>query len=278
MTIPPFVAFITAWIGLLSGIWFLFDKADSVIKTETKKEISNWLLNKEEVINMAKFSIIFSKVFDSIFGEKHFSFKCFGKSSLISTSVVILLLLWGLFFVTGIDNVVIDEERFLELIFLTFFINNIGDYISLLETRYLLKFMENKSIITQLLIIFFDLFLTTCICYVGINFTLITLSLIFLSHIEFWSPNQFILDLYYRFLMEEKDSTLFIWIGTTYLTSIWSILFFFSSLIIKGFNFANKILRYFGNFFDLIKNPIRSLGFVTMILVSIVILITSFLY
>ena len=85
---------LTGWLALLAGVWFLFDKAESVASHDTKLRITRWLRGIE-LRPMPSWPSTFALMFDHVFGSRHLSWQCFSRSCLASAaSVGILLLLW----------------------------------------------------------------------------------------------------------------------------------------------------------------------------------------
>src|SRR4051794_10741672 len=84
--------------GVLGGIVLKFFKyVGDALNEKTNKEIARWLRMKHletgivagEAVNWPD---TFAKVFDRVFGEKHLSWKCFGRSCIATfVSLVIII-------------------------------------------------------------------------------------------------------------------------------------------------------------------------------------------
>jgi hypothetical protein len=129
--------------GALGGIvWKFFERVEAVLKDDTKLEIAVWLLSRKKVSpTFQSWPDTFAKVFDRVFGKKHLSWGCFFKSSL---ATLVSCLICGLLFdpfsyrIGGTSQVAAIALITAGLLF-------VFDYISLLETRYLLFLMRRWS-------------------------------------------------------------------------------------------------------------------------------------
>lgn len=133
---------------------------------DKNKLLADWLAGKYQ----SSWVKHFNQFFDSIFGEKHFSFKCFFRSCVGSLIAVIILFVVfdGAFdfFSGGVhSNARIESElSFYQVLGLCFALNFVPDYVSLLQTRCVLQFMESvSSTFYKLLLMLADLLLTATI-------------------------------------------------------------------------------------------------------------------
>lgn len=151
-----------AFYGVVSwfGKWHLSQSA--------KETLTLWLWGEYE----STWSQHFCNLFDAVFGAKHLSWRCFIRSALASVLAVLLLyLLFGE--VLG----VLDPARRTggdlpigQALLLGAAINIIPDYLSLFETRWLLKRFERvKSVLGQLGVLVADAVFTGAIIWLAIN-------------------------------------------------------------------------------------------------------------
>ena len=127
------------------------------------------------VIMMGEFkgwAVGFIELFDRIFGKKHLSWRCFFRSSI--ASILTVLLLYHLF--GTILELVGEEQRtretidFIGVLGLGIILNIIPDYISLFQTRWILKqYSKRNSLWMQILILLIDLVLSALIIFLAIN-------------------------------------------------------------------------------------------------------------
>jgi len=131
-----FSAQLVTWFGLvfaaIAFISVVSKKADTHADPKVKDDAALYLLEiRQDGIN--KYWIPnFNEIFDSIFGKKHFRPRCFFLSSIISLGSFV-----ALFYILNTKPLVFDQ---LSLILLMGVAVNIpGDYLSLLQTRWLIK-------------------------------------------------------------------------------------------------------------------------------------------
>ena len=152
LTIPTSLAYIAAWLGIITGIRKLFKDTEEDVLPDFKKSVAAWIQNLKPAEKIANWPDQFAQLFDSVFGKKHFTFKCFLRSSVASYVSVILM-----FFIVGVlrphefHYMLLNSN--LDFIFLMLFafgfLNLIPDYLSLLETRYMLHWMNKSYSVTK---------------------------------------------------------------------------------------------------------------------------------
>jgi hypothetical protein len=76
---------------LFYGIQKFFEEIEKKLSADTKLEIAVWLLDLHPGKAIQSWHSTFPKVFTSAFGDRHFSWKCFWRSSFASvcTSAVV---------------------------------------------------------------------------------------------------------------------------------------------------------------------------------------------
>ncbi len=231
-TEPFWLKFFITYLGITYGVYRLFIIAEDNIKDEEKEGFSNWL--NDVFLNAGnRWSFFFSKLFDSVFGTNHFSLKCFFRSSLASVFSIFII---GLFILT-IDNEAIGRD----MSFMTFFqnplflfgifINVIPDYLSLLQTRWIIKKLNSEEDISdQFILIIFDLILTFLIFFI-VGF--ITLKLMY--ELTGYGAESFGKWIDYCIgavfpSFGDFDESIFMVFWATFFTSIWTLTFIFFSL------------------------------------------------
>ncbi len=108
--------------------------------------------------------------FDTLFGEDHFSWRCFRRSAYASLiSVFLLYITFGP--VLGLMQTRVDDDlSIVQLVLLGVVINIIPDYLSLLETRWVIRYLErSQGFVIQLPVMLIDLVVTAIIIWVGIG-------------------------------------------------------------------------------------------------------------
>ena len=134
--------------GVLAGIvWKFFDRVDGVLKDDTKLEIAVWLVGRKPLgPKVQRWPATFANVFDRVFGSRHISWRCFGRSAVASSAVSILAGIYATLRSTGKwANLNAFFQALPVLLVLACFLNVVPDYISLLLTRYTLRLAEGRS-------------------------------------------------------------------------------------------------------------------------------------
>ena len=90
---PP--AQLVAGAALAGIVWKFFERGEGVLKDETKKKIARWwrVRNVETGLIAEKaepWPETFAKIFDRVFGTKHLSWRCFGRSAIAATLATLL--------------------------------------------------------------------------------------------------------------------------------------------------------------------------------------------
>src|SRR5258708_4253199 len=132
--------------GLFYGILKFFYAVEEVLTADTKKNIADWLRRLDTSRTSPNWPQTFTHVFDRIFGTKHMSWRCFWRSCLASTVVFVLFSVVQMLTSDLMDaplGVLVGVLGFLILIAIPVGIlcNVLPDYVSLLETRLMLKYM-----------------------------------------------------------------------------------------------------------------------------------------
>jgi hypothetical protein len=262
----------------LGGIvWKFFDRVEAVLNDDTKLEIAVWLLGVKTASKVQTWPNTFAKVFDRVFGTTHLSWKCFERSALISggaTAILLIVYLHAMLFVRPI------------LLLDIFICTVVPDYLSVLETRLVLKAMTwTTSSLVWLGLIAIDLVgtgflsLVTAKVLVGPALLLDTsggvtafphrvmdgFSFLFVA-----SP----LSGFLAMVVPSQDSRfvamnpIFMW--PMFLSLVWLWLYAGSGFLLK---FARRFdigFQWFNRHFDIEKKPLQSIGLVAGALVAVV--------
>ena len=265
----PLEFYVLAWATTTSGLWFLFEKAEKAVSGEARTRVSQWLLNLEPAASIRTWPESFARVFDQIFGSRHFSVRCFYRSSLASLAAVavitllIMALLPSLAIIQPGDGFIL--RPYLGQIGLLVMINLLADYLSLLETRHVIRWMKARS--TWLVVVgvlIFDLVATTLIwsTFAVGSFDFL---LQFLATSEGWdwiSPAVMAGALAQRIFL-----VLFL---STFFTSVWLWLYAGSVLLSRLLLRMNDGVGFLLRVTDVERQPFRSMGFVSVIIVSVI--------
>lgn len=292
IVVPKFVTYLLAWFGTIGGIWALFDRAETVLSREVKLKITHWL-RKKSTFTFTEWPIIFNLLFDQVYGEKHLSWKCFYRSMITSISSIVILIL----LVEGFTNYKVLNETegfnqtlyyFTILFWFTFLYNVITDYISLILTRITLKRIIGKSIIVRLLFLLINIALSMVVIIVmysiadhiymawhGIDDSVKHLKPSFSKSLQ--TKLEMILH-YASFspIDNEYIAGMAPWVYSTFVPSFWIWLFLIGGFVIKVLNKLSIGLNKLKLIFNLEEKPLRSIGFICMVLVTIAFIVLPF--
>lgn len=278
MEIPFLLLYAASWVTITGGIWLLFERAEVVVTPETKAAISRWLRNLDPTTAFPNWPATFAAVFDRIFGERHLSWRCFRRSCAASfISVVIVTLFWAALRPHQFTMFVKDENYiFLVLIFvMACVLNLIPDYLSLLESRHIIRWMSRRrSIVRIFALLAVDLLISAAIISVAFFY--------WLAPILFKSGdpvfNSFLSVLLHLLLLSSLSEGLpsfGICFYSTFFTSVWVWVYALSGLVVRLGQYLGISLRGLKMILDLDKKPLRSMGLVAMLLVTLLYLVAA---
>ena len=164
--------------GVFAGIvWKFFDKVEAVLTDDTKLEIAVWLLGVKTAEKVKTWPETFAKLFNRVFGTRHFSVKCAVRScigSLCALVVAITFISPQSWISFGATVDIKTNERDLSYPYWPFFALSIvvglfaPDFVSLLETRWMLKLLRlHSSVVLQVTILGVDAVVTAITAVVG---------------------------------------------------------------------------------------------------------------
>ncbi|MCZ6672373.1 MAG: hypothetical protein O7C75_05470 [Verrucomicrobia bacterium] len=268
MELPDLFLYVASWLSVTGGIWGLFGKAEDVISAPVKSAISQWLRDMPFREVLTGWPSSFAGVFDQLFGEHHLSIKCFLQSCVASVlSVATLTLIWGTVRpeqLRDLFQIVSKSPYDIGLLFLLVAsLNLIPDYISLLETRWILRWLAtSNSVPRTLALLVVDLVVTGMVF--GTAYVLLGWYMggskdemvYMLVNGAFLTKGQF------------APISMGVFLYSTYFTSVWIWIYILSGLVTR---FVGMTVSGFGRLFSILnieEKPLRSLGFVAILIVS----------
>jgi hypothetical protein len=264
--------------GVLAGIvWKFFERVESVLTDQTKLEIAVWLLGVKVGQRVEPWPDTFAKVFDRVFGTKHLSWKCFWRSCVISYVLLVLA------------AVIYTQVRFPSVHFMrglrfpgwphmamffgiTLFTNVLPDYLSLLESRFVLRLMtrtRSGGVWTGGLVV--DVWLTLLIAFLPI----VILSGVLSGRFDSLA----VLRVAWQSILHPLDFTRGVFgyaaqspvvIFPAFFTSIWLWLYAGSGFLLKAARRFDIGFDWFNRKFDIERKPLQSIGLVAGALVAVV--------
>ncbi|MCG8433561.1 MAG: hypothetical protein MJA83_05985, partial [Gammaproteobacteria bacterium] len=285
--------YLLAWGSLTGGLWFIFDVAERSASQEVRLKFGA-IFKTDNKVAFESLPDSFGILFDSVFGSKHLSWRCFRSSVLASVFAVFVVGI--LVYYSGAMRLDPINERF-PFIFLNFLyllvgaatVNAIPDYVSLLETRWLIRY--SKSSVSFLSILLIDILLTTAIILAWISFLSFVIPPVFEfpDRTAYWvmqspfyenwvyqipverAPTlENIPTIIFNYLLMPTTTTaiLGVYFYSTFFTSFWLWVYMLivglSRMLIRLNSGVGILLRVT----DVEEQPFRSLGFVSVVLVS----------
>ena len=246
----------------------LFVMAEEVLPKNDRDYIAIWLMGADLPKDL-NWPSTFVALFDRVFTEKHLSWECFRRSSKASVvTVVVIMLTVAAVDASIIENVAEGEAIIvvvLAFVIFTLFFNLLPDYLSLYETRLVLSFMAKSDAgLRTLALLVFDLAATVLISFV-VGFLVLGAGIFSDAYSvktvaeAFWGGLTFSGDL----------SLLGIFIYSTFFTSVWLWLYALSGFLVKAIARSRKGLHFLQRHLNVEEHPLRSMGFVLMLLVTV---------
>jgi hypothetical protein len=154
--------------GVLAGIvWKFFDKVEAVLTDQTKFEIAVWLVGVKVGQKVQPWPDTFTELFEKVFGKRHFSAECIWRSAMASIVTSMLVIAFIALRPTH-DEAITEHVEAMVVVFLPYVLiaNVIPDYIALLSTRLMLRFMRSWARLSFLFLLV-DLVVTLWLACVG---------------------------------------------------------------------------------------------------------------
>jgi len=280
------------WAALAGAISLPLVTVEPLLRDEYRTKIASWVRGAKFSKAVEPWPKIASSLMDRVFGDKHLSWKCFIRSAIASSFVVLLL-----FFVPRLPDFIDDplliyflDETILIILIFAIFINFVPDYLSLLETRIIVHFLNRSddgiNFQSSIMWLAIDFLITTCIVYFGFCLFGIFLGLSGQYHVYGKKPfsnewlqftiNGFfetidILHTCFQYILGlnkdiGRERIYMPFIISTYLTSIWLWLYLVSGFVVRT---AYRVER-FQDFIDkTLKLDTHPLQVMALILVAV---------
>lgn len=249
-------------------------RGDEAVSPALRESLSSWLQRLDTSAPPPRWPVAFIAMFDHLFGKDHLSWRCFLRSCLASVIAVLILNL--VFFNLRPDEWLEIKEhwtsdaiQFLLFLFVVVALNLIPDFVSLLESRFMIQMMARyQSGIAIVTLLIVDAVLTMLIfAMIGGLFLSVLLSAPYsIEEIgEFWST-------FYKFVFEILPSAakfesgslrtgyVGIFIYSTFFTSIWVWLWAIGWGSLRLAARLVPVLRFLQWALPIETHPVRALG------------------
>lgn len=272
--LPFWLSYVIAWGGACGVVWTFFERLDRLASSELKALVTTWIRSDDlpqgsgTAIPANAWPNTFLRLFDQLFGEL-LSRSGATRSVVASTIFFVLSFCFVLLLVPSVraDLSTASWSTLLAAIPVLITMNWLPDYLSLIESRFVLqKLQRSQSMLSVISILLLDLLLTTLVFWVcgmvfGVSIFVIEVFpfAILVSDLWQYSPNSFRSN---DVVMEIVHVLIGISFLTTYLTSVWVWLYASSISVLRISARLSGAVKFFNWAFDIDEHPIVSLGYV----------------
>ena len=256
------------YMGICGFVWAGFVRLEPLLKKVTRDKIANWVRGSKYGDADNRWPATFGVVFDRVFTEKHLSWGCFWRSCVASLLAVVLMT--AILFVVNSsvrDDLWGDPGVILVIGFAAGILNLLPDYLSLLETRFVLRWMAKGGAGAFKLFgwLIFDAVVT---------FGIITAAFLVLfmlapagdrAAVEIIAAG--ILSI---FGVEGGWAAMGIFLYSTFFTSVWVCLYAFSGITLRLVYRAKRIQTFVDKHLDVATRPLSVMGAVLIVAFTIV--------
>jgi hypothetical protein len=274
-------------------VWSVADRLETVASKQSRRWLAELLskANIEDLVKAWPQSVI--HVFDFLFGKKHLSVKCFVRSSLVSIFIALSLVMMAVstspVWVEMLTDVLQKPvpPHITQMIVFWSVGSLLPDYLSLLQTRYVLNRMVVANTTRRIAgLVMLDFLATTLIARlsvivvsagllasqmhmdVGYSFSRVfvdawQLALSIVPRLTYFPG----LYAYYDETSGYFGMTTGPWLYATYLTSVWVWLHLIALLLVRWAQPLDSVLGRMRWLFDYRKQPFRTIGGVLAVLI-----------
>jgi hypothetical protein len=281
-----------AGVILFTVVWGFFKGVESVLTDDTKLEIAVWLVGVKPIgPKMEPWPDTFAKIFDGIFGKSHLSLRCFLRSAMLSVLLygfadLIIFLHSPEIVATVLQTSVRDGRPFgydnfrsiginpLRALPTFFCVAIIGDYIALLETRFILGLLIRYR---RTIVLCAGLLLDAVITILTAR-AIFSLNTHFVKVMEDPSVSAEAMRLVHRLppgstvrvvQSVSQPTAMGLWFYPALFTSIWLWLYAGSGFFLKAARRFDLGFDWFNRHFDIEHKPLSAIGLVAGSLVAV---------
>ncbi len=253
------------YIAICGFVWLVFVRLEPLLKKDTRDQIASWVRGSQQRDADNRWPATFSIVFDRVFTKKHLSWACFWRSCVASVLAVVVM-------AAVVDMVNPGSAFYFDLEWLFFvgiggIVNLFPDYLSLLETRVVLRWMAKGRAGAFRLFgwLIVDAVVTVGICAVGL---LALIALLF-----GWGVNTLVAvmrdALLSLFGVEAEGAQFGIFLYSTFFTSVWVWLYVFAGIAVRLIYRAKRIQTFVDKHLDVATRPLSVMGVVLIVVFTI---------
>lgn len=272
LEIPTFAAYIGSWVATTGGIYMLFDQAEQTLTPEARSSISKWILQPISGAKLRQGVRYFGEIIDRIVGNGLFTFRAF----IFSLSVTLVALFSVSYFAAATRGYINPFQLHVTATILGLSLPvALRDYLSLIESRVIMRRISECDgfgrilfwlIIDLLLSVFLGIIPFLMHYFLSLSDMPMTVDLLWKNFIyggmgfgsSLVDPKQGWLLPYYLIMF-----------ATSLFTSIWLYGYVLSRWTISFLMFLGVRLKILTRYIDFETKPLKALGFVAMVIVSI---------
>ncbi len=260
-------------IGVCGFVWALFVRLEPLLKDDTRKKIASWVRGSKHGDADNRWPATFGVVFDRVFTEKHLSWGCFWRSCVASLLAVVLMTAILYVVNSGFRNLLWEEPGIILVIGIgAAILNLLPDYLSLLETRFVLRRMAKGGAGPFKLLgwLIFDAVVT-----LGIITTALLLVIVDRRLDQDTQALELLVKIIVDSLMsifgvQGRDALGGIFLYSTSFTSVWIWLYAFSGIAVRLVYRAKRIQTFVDKHLDVATRPLSVMGVVLIAVFTIV--------
>ncbi|MGB2728400.1 MAG: hypothetical protein WBD09_07970 [Halobacteriota archaeon] len=280
------ISLLWLWAILVGAIIATFRIMEDTATPDAKRKVAVWIKSfaaksiSQTVVESPRW---FIEAFDRIFGDRHLTRRCFLRSCGASIlAVFVMTVVWAVLDPTSCQRFTAEVEHpilfILLILLIALFLNLVPDYISLLETRWILRKVAQAGIKKLIVLLVLDVIITGGIFVCGL---VITGILIGCSEgdpievvVEFVDEFSEILNALILFTtVDEPPFGIFFY--STYFTSVWFYLFVASSIATKLLYSLGRIGNRVLVLLKVEEKPFQSMGLIVVGLLTLAFAISA---
>ncbi len=256
------------YIFVCGFVWAGFVRLETLLKEDTRKNIASWVRGSKHGDTDSRWPATFGVVFDRVFTKKHLSWGCFWRSCVASVLAVVLMTAILSVVNSSVRNELWRDPKVIVGIGLgAVVINLLPDYLSLLETRFVLRWMAKGGAGAFKL---FGWLIFDAVVTLGI-FTTAVLALVLFFRGDPVDVVEFIVPALWSIFGVQNVFALWgIFLYSTFFTSVWVWLYAFSGIAVRLVYRAKRIQTFVDKYFDVATRPLSVMGAVLIVVFTIV--------
>ena len=271
------MTYLVAWLSTCGLCWALFSRGEAILSPDVKVRVRNVLQGESDLTGRVEtWPQQFGHLFDAVFTEKHFSWKCFGRTALASLFAVGITLLLVITIRTHDSGFSLDFLKLhvmpIYLYVILLLLNVVADYLSLLESRAVIQWMSAASSkVAWWGFLFLDI-VCTGIIFVGLAWVLTTIYDVMIPPFErvsaFLDPGA-TKSVDQRIQHVSVSTILVTFLFSTFFASVWVWLYALSCFLVRTAKVTDRSWNVLTYCIDIENKPVLSLGTISIVLITL---------